>query len=232
MLHPDTELRFISDTVGHGVVATRPIPKGTITWVLDRFDQRFHPDAVAAMDPIHRAIVDKYTFRQNTGEYILCWDHARFINHSFRPNCVTTAYDFELAVRDIAPGEQLTDDYGFLNIDEPFDCEPEPGIHDTTVHPDDLLRSFEKWDRLLEAAFTLLADVKQPLFPLLARETRMLALAIAAGDEQMESIRSCYYERPAVAAPVRAARISAATRLARRPAAGSMPPAETSKPVK
>lgn len=232
MLHPDTELRFISDTVGYGVVATRPIPKGTITWVLDRFDQRFQPDVVADMDAVHRAIVDKYTFRQNTGEYILCWDHARFVNHSFRPNCVTTAYDFELAVRDIYPGEQLTDDYGFLNIDEPFDCEPEPGIQRTTVHPDDLLHSYQKWDQLLEDAFAVLPDVKQPLFPLVPRDVRMLALAIAAGDEPMESIKSCYCERPPAPPSVRAARTSAATRLARRPAAGNMPPGETSNPVK
>ena len=33
MIHPDTELRFISDEVGYGVFATALIGRGTITWV-------------------------------------------------------------------------------------------------------------------------------------------------------------------------------------------------------
>ena len=31
MIHPDTELRFINNVVGYGVVAKKLIPKGTIT---------------------------------------------------------------------------------------------------------------------------------------------------------------------------------------------------------
>ena len=32
MIHPDTELRFISPEIGFGVFATKLIPQGTITW--------------------------------------------------------------------------------------------------------------------------------------------------------------------------------------------------------
>jgi hypothetical protein len=195
MLHPDTELRFISDAIGYGVVATRPIPKGTITWAMDEFDQRFSPDAVERMSPTYKSIVDKYTFRDNQGDYVLCWDHARFINHSFRANCITTAYDFELAVRDIRVGEELTDDYGFLNIDEPFDCQPERGTRRTRVKPDDLLRSHKKWDRLLAEAFRSFADVDQPLLAMLPEDNRRKAFGIAGGTEQMDSILTCYYPR-------------------------------------
>lgn len=38
MIHPNTELKFISNQVGYGVVATSFIPAGTITWVLDKLD--------------------------------------------------------------------------------------------------------------------------------------------------------------------------------------------------
>ena len=31
------------------------------------------------------------------------------VNHSFKSTCMSTAYDFEIAIRDIYPGEQLTD---------------------------------------------------------------------------------------------------------------------------
>lgn len=195
MLHPDTELRFISDAIGHGVVATRLIRKGTITWVMDDFDQRFSPKEVSRMPPAYKQIVDKYTFRDGSGDYILCWDHSRYINHSFRANCITTAYDFELAVRDIRPGEELTDDYGFLNLDEPFDCLPERGTRRTRVNPDDLLRQHKKWDRMLEGAFRRFKHVDQPLMSMLKPGVQRKASAVADGAEQMDSILNCYYPR-------------------------------------
>jgi len=43
MMHPHTKVQFISDEVGHGVVATAFIPKGTITWVQDPLDRVFSP---------------------------------------------------------------------------------------------------------------------------------------------------------------------------------------------
>ncbi|MHC5084588.1 MAG: SET domain-containing protein, partial [Planctomycetota bacterium] len=33
MIHPDTELRKVNETIGYGVFATRHIPKGTILYV-------------------------------------------------------------------------------------------------------------------------------------------------------------------------------------------------------
>lgn len=49
-------------------------------------------------------------------------------------------YDFELAVHDIQPGEELTDDYGTLNIEESFDCYCMQAGCRGTIFPDDLLR--------------------------------------------------------------------------------------------
>ena len=44
MLHPHTELRFVNADIGHGIFATRFIPKGTAIWVQDNFD-RVHTEA-------------------------------------------------------------------------------------------------------------------------------------------------------------------------------------------
>mgnify|MGYP004451691627 FL=1 len=101
MIHPHTELRFISDEIGHGVVATKLIPKGTITWVQDQLDLVLTPDQVANMSNDYQQIIDYFTFRNNKGEYVLCWDMAKYVNHSFKSNCLTTPYDFEIAIRDI-----------------------------------------------------------------------------------------------------------------------------------
>ncbi|MEQ8926171.1 MAG: SET domain-containing protein [Fulvivirga sp.] len=112
MIHPKTELRFINDEIGYGVVATDFIPKGTITWVLDKFDREFTPDQMQSFEDTYKDILEVYSYRNGNGNYILCWDNGRFVNHSFNSNCFTTPYDFEIAIRDIQPGEQLTDDCG------------------------------------------------------------------------------------------------------------------------
>ncbi|WP_375418819.1 SET domain-containing protein [uncultured Hymenobacter sp.] len=193
MIHPDTELQFISPEIGFGVVATRLIPKGTVTWVFDPLDQTFSPAQVRAMAPLQKAFLEKYCYRDHLGDYVLCGDHARFVNHSSRSSCLSTAYNCELAVRDIYPGEELTDDYGYLNLDEPFDCLPEPGSARTQVLPDDLLRYHTGWDRQLREAFQHVAKLPQPLLPLLDPTCRVQVQAVADGWAPMESILSCYY---------------------------------------
>jgi uncharacterized protein len=193
MIHPDTELRFINDQIGYGVVATKLIPKGTITWALDRLDRIFTPAEIGSMTPVYRQIMDKYTYRNPQGNYVFCWDNARYINHSSNANCITTAYEFEIAIRDIQPGEELTDDYGYLNLEEPFEVLPEPGSSRTVVYPDDLVRYYAVWDDKLLNAFPVLEKVDQPLFHLLDEQTREKAKQIASGKIKMDSIINCYY---------------------------------------
>src|SRR5437762_3182880 len=112
MVHPNTELRYINDTMGWGVFATRLISKGTIIWVRDDLDQAFAPEEVKRMEPIYQKILEDYSFVDSQGMIVLCWDHSRFFNHSCVANCLSAAYEFELAIRDINAGEELTDDYG------------------------------------------------------------------------------------------------------------------------
>ncbi len=193
MIHPHTELRFIRPEIGYGVVATRRIPKGTITWCLDALDRVFTPAEVAAMAPAYREILDKYTYRNAAGDHVLCWDHGRFVNHSFRPNCLPTPYEMELAVRDIEPGEELTDHYGALNIARPFEAVAEPGSRRRWVHPDEPLRRYRAWDRQLREAFELFNSVEQPLAPLILPRFRAEVEAVAAGRAPMGSSLETYY---------------------------------------
>lgn len=194
MIHPDTEVRFISNEIGYGVVATKFIPKGTITWALDKLDRIYSPVEVEEMEPMYKDILSKYTFRDNRGFHILCWDNSRYVNHSFNSNCISTAYDFEIAVRDIHPGEELTDDYGYLNVTEPFYCLPEKGSRRRTVNPDDLEKYHKQWDKKLLGAFRHFTEVDQPLKSLLAPDTWNKAVKIAEGKEQMDSILNIYYK--------------------------------------
>lgn len=195
MIHPHTELRFINEKIGYGVVALKPIPQGTITWALDKLDRSFTPEQVHAMDELYQQVLDKYTYRNAEGNHILCWDNARFVNHSSHANCITTAYEFEIAIRDIAAGEELTDDYGYLNLDEPFEVEPEPGSNRNVVYPDDLLRFYPEWDEKLLVAFPKILQVSQPLFQLLDKALQEKVTSIAQGKRKMDSILNCYYPR-------------------------------------
>lgn len=192
MIHPDTELRFISNEIGYGVVATKFIPAGTITWVLDELDREFTPLELQQMAPIYQNILDTYTFRNNKGNYILCWDNGRYVNHSFNSNCLTTAYDFEIAIRDIQPGEQLTDDYGYLNIPIPFRAVDE-GTRRKVVYPDDLLKYYKVWDNKIKKVFGSITKQQQPLRTILNEGLWEKIEDITSGKEEMESILTNFY---------------------------------------
>ncbi len=193
MIHPHTELKFISNEVGYGVVATQMIPAGTITWVMDKLDREFSPEDFQNMEPIYQNILDTYTFRNNQGNLILCWDNGRYVNHSFNSNCLTTAYDFEIAIRDIQVGEQLTDDYGYLNISAPFKGINE-GTRRKTVYPKDLLKYHKVWDNKIKKVFPKITKLDQPLKPVLNSETWSHVERVIKGEEPMESILSNYYD--------------------------------------
>jgi hypothetical protein len=194
MIHPDTELRYINDEIGFGVFATNFIPKGTITWALDELDQIMDRTFIDSLDEMRRQIVDKYAYQSEEGKYVLCWDIARFVNHSFHANCVGTAYDFDIAARDIFPGEELTNDYGALIPDEPFDCFPEAGSIRLRVMPDDMLYFYREWDRQALEAIRHFHHVAQPLKHLLAPENLQKVKAVAEGREKLDSILTCYEE--------------------------------------
>jgi hypothetical protein len=169
MIHPHTQLRFINPEVGFGVFATRLIPKGSLTWVQDDLDQVVLPDRIAALAPVYRALLEKYTFRDALGQYILCWDLGRFMNHSCVPSCLGLEADFEVAVRDIQPGEELTDDYGTLHLQahESFDCRCGAAGCRGRVGAGDRVAQAATWEALWGPALALLGQVPQPLGPVL-----------------------------------------------------------------
>lgn len=197
MIHPKTELKFISNEIGYGVVATDFIPAGTITWVLDKLDREFSPIDFQSMELIYQNILDTYTFRNNNGNYVLCWDNGRYVNHSFNSNCLTTAYDFEIAVRDIHPGEQLTDDYGYLNIPYPFRAIDE-GTRRKIVYPNDLVKYYKIWDKKIQKVFGKINSNEQPLRGLIKDELWSKIQNIIEGNEQMESILNNYYNEKTI----------------------------------
>lgn len=188
MIHPHTELRFVSPAIGWGVFATRPLPRGTIVWALDALDRRLTPAEVAAMPRYAREQIDKYSYVDRHGHHVLCWDHARFFNHSCAANCLSVGYDFEIAVRDIAAGEELTDDYGTLNPAEPFPCGCGHAECRGQILPDDHARLADRWNEQARAAFFQIPRVAQPLWEVLTTADRTAVEAALAAPERLRSI--------------------------------------------
>ncbi len=192
MIHPKTEVQYINDDVGYGLVATEFIPAGTITWVLDPLDREFTPSQISNLPPNSQEILEIYSYRNSKGNHVLCWDDGKYVNHSFKSNCLTTAYDFEIAVRDIQPGEQLTDDYGYLNISEPFQGIDE-GTERKVVYPDDLVNFHAVWDKQLNAVFGHIVTLDQPLKKWVSSTIWKKIQDITDGKTEMDSILKNYF---------------------------------------
>lgn len=193
MIHPDTEIRFIDEKIGVGVFATKFIPKGTIVWVADDLDMILEEEYVESLDEMRREIIYKYSYLDSEGRYIVNWDHAKYMNHSFRPNCADTAYELQLAARDIQPGEQLTTDYGVFGEDEDFEC-IEEGITRTRVKADDYLYYYQEWDDLAREAFKYFNSVEQPLKYLIRKEFVDKVEAVASGRRALDSILTTFVD--------------------------------------
>jgi hypothetical protein len=116
------------------------------------------------------------------------------MNHSFNPNCVDTAYDFQLAARDIQPGEQLTSDYGACGEDEEFECAPEEGTTRTKVTADDYLIYYKEWDKMAMEAFKFFNMVEQPLKHLISEPYIDKVNAVANGTEPLDSILTLFID--------------------------------------
>jgi hypothetical protein len=182
MMHPETELKFISDEIGFGVFARQAIPKGTITWAGDELDQKFSPQRIAQMHPACRVAAYKYSFVDSSGMHVLCWDHGRYVNHSCEANCLSAGFQFEFAIRDIAAGEELTDDYGLMNLDEAMQCHCGSRHCRKTITPNEFERCTEWWDGLVAESFEAIGRVPQPLWPLVIEKEevgRVLAGSMA-----------------------------------------------------
>ena len=193
MLHPHTELRHVSKLIGYGVFATQLIPKGTITWVRDDLDQTFAPGEIAGFRPEYQDLLEKYSFIDRSGNAVLCWDLARYINHSCDANCLSAGYEFEIAVRDILPGDELTDDYGTLNLTELFRCHCYHPNCRRDIMPDDLTRLWEEWDVKLRGAFPLIKTAEQPLIRYVRNRAEFEEALLSPA--KMRSCRFNYFPR-------------------------------------
>ena len=134
MLHPDIVVRK-SRIEGKGLFAAKRIPLGTIVW-------RFGPARVyssaeyAKLSLRYKKVLNRHAYEENDGKIVYCLDGAQYSNHSCDANVSPCSFsgefngsfdgEFDVAIRDIAVGEEVTYDYAFLNFSklrgETFKC--------------------------------------------------------------------------------------------------------------
>ncbi len=105
---------------GLGVFALEPIARGAEVWrFTPGFDLDLDPSVLELQPRERREWLLAYGYIDpRLRRYILCCDEARYINHCAAPNLAADhgrePHGVDIAVRDIAAGEELTVDYGVL----------------------------------------------------------------------------------------------------------------------
>ena len=197
MIHPHTELRHISDDIGLGVVATRLIPRGTITWVLDPLDFIIEAEQLARLPEPQLAVLERYSYIDPHGRHVLCWDGGRYINHACDATTVPVGSICDIAARDILPGEELTCDYATLNIRGDLRCHCGAPSCRGVVRGDELPALAAQIDRLIAAAVAEAPRVEQLLWPAMLPEDRARMTAVTSGAAPVPSCLDMMAPMPA-----------------------------------
>jgi len=114
---------------GTGVFSEEFIPAGTVVW---QFDGSMHAVEVGRLleldrETLYRALLAGY-LHEPTGKFVWYSDGMQFVNHAqgslaniATPEWTPLDEDRCIATRDIQPGEELFEDYGFWAI---FNLDP------------------------------------------------------------------------------------------------------------
>lgn len=172
MIHPDTEIRQVSPQIGCGVFAKNFLPAGTVIYIRDPLEVVLNPQLLAALDEDYRELVSRYCYVEQSGNWVLSWDHSKYVNHRCDCNTMLTAYGFEIAVRDIQAGEEITDEYGLFNIADEIDIACGCVNCRKKLRPTDIDNFYSRWDARIEPAMKKVADVPQPLQQFMDKETQ------------------------------------------------------------
>lgn len=106
---------------GQGLFADQNIRKGQIIWIYNTvIDKKISKKRFNNLPLIVKKFVKYWSYVNESNEYVLCGDDARYMNHSNNPNTedVKTLLDRILgregiciATKDIKKGQEITSDY-------------------------------------------------------------------------------------------------------------------------
>jgi SET domain-containing protein len=106
---------------GLGVFAGRGVRKGeVVSRFMPPFDVHYPAELLAALTPAEQNYLRNYSYFSRFSQlWILPGDHDRYMNHSEEPNVGMhpSGSTENVALRDIAAGEELTCDYRSFDLE-------------------------------------------------------------------------------------------------------------------
>ena len=117
-----SKIEAVAAESGLGLFSERPIMKGEIIWKFDeRTDRLLTVATVEGMPLPAREFIYRYGCQCREDLWLLCGDNARFVNHAVPGVMACDLGDHmdseDIALRDIAEGEEITEDYGRFALD-------------------------------------------------------------------------------------------------------------------
>ncbi|MCB0409543.1 MAG: SET domain-containing protein [Flavobacteriales bacterium] len=195
MIHPNTEVKMVNPQIGLGVFATKFIPKGTILYVVDDMELIYPKDHEMLRSEKYRPHIEKFSYTDQHGNRIVSWDYAKYINHYCDFNSISTGYGFEIAIRDIEAGEQITDDYGALNIEREMECGCGKSNCRKVIRPNDVVTYAKEWDEVIIPALKKIHENEQPLLNYVDDETKGKLDYFLKNNSGYLSIKELFYNR-------------------------------------
>jgi hypothetical protein len=177
MLSPVLKKRKTA-TKGLGIFATKFIPKGTITCFECAKCKRFSsPNELSLLPKDLRKHILEYSYEKADGVLLFPCDDVIYINHSCNSNTLGTGLGFDIAVRDIKNGEEITFDYRMFYEDKwrgnsyytKFVCQcGEPTCERAIqfINPEHPAppKLTQDWDTKISSSLRLIRRVDQPLW--------------------------------------------------------------------
>jgi uncharacterized protein len=193
MIHPHIRIEHVNDKMGYGVFATQFIPKGTIVYAKDCLEIEIKEKDFKKYEPALKEQIEKYSYTDERGIRVISWDLGKYVNHCCDSNTLSTSYGFDIAVRDINEGDEMTCDYAMLNVlDEMTLLCDRPGCRGT-LRPSDFESCYSKWDEKIKPALINFFSVKQPLISFVGQEKINEVSAFLESTKKYKSVSALRY---------------------------------------
>jgi hypothetical protein len=190
MIHPDTTIKTINPAIGKGVFALKDIPKGTIMVARDPFDIVIEEKKFNILPSVLKDSLETYMYRDKFKNFVLSWDHAKYMNHSCCANTMMTDYDLEITVKDIKAGQEITTEYGLLNILDSYEiccgCKNCRKILKTN----DIETYGDLWDEIIKESLLLINKADQPLMEVMGKNSRQRIENLLKNPELYSSVKN------------------------------------------
>jgi SET domain-containing protein len=107
-----------SPIAGVGLFAATDLPAGFVIWQFtEGVDWRISPTELQLFPEPFQSRLRHYLYQEDSGDFVLCGDNAKYMNHSDDPNCDDGGGEYTIARRNISAGEELTCDYRLFDLE-------------------------------------------------------------------------------------------------------------------